>query len=1293
MSIKLVNILKGDGKYFAVVFFILFLLLLTGIFSPILVNNLKENWKNELGGKISNIRNSVTEDYRDNQSSLLKVSEELKKNLEDTLKPGNISYGSLVQLVNKDENEEYSIEIIAPDGRIIAWNETIAIPQENIFPLNFSPGEAYFYNSPLITYLTVTDTLSIQNDLFYFIVSIPFEKKYSFRNSYFKRINFTRYLADKYLTQFDIDYESFASPSKDGREYSFDLLNNKDNKIAVVNFIKPALDTSVNSLKESIQKVQSILWVLLILFIFAGLKNEFKKIKFRTIKFFVVVIYCCIFRGIMFWIGFPSNILQENLTRPAYFSSTFGWGIVKSPVEFSITCIFLLIISVVFFKLLSNYLKEQILKNKSAGNLKFLLIIPLTFVFLLTLRGLSASVKSVIFDSTLRYFKSQNLFPYFPIFVMDLNVLLLGLSAVLILSGCILFAFTLIYSVEKKKLIINYLSLLVFFQAAGFVFLFFQKEPLLTPLLGFFFILFIFVFSYYAGYSKIDSVYNYVYAMLTASVITITLMNFYNLELERQSLKTTALEINRPNDNLFKFLINETLSEASTNENIINSFSDMNTNFDSKAFIIWSTSVLQRESLNSSVSILDSSGALIGNFAIGSGTPSNIIDKFSAERNKPNIVEFVNLQKPKEKIFGGIIPVEKEGKILGYISSVINFDEKDLNSKNYPEFLESRRNYFNTVLDIDQLKIFEITDSKLSAAYGDIYPSRKEIEPIINHDFSTTNDAWLKLNLSGENYFTYVLKNESDNGNSLTSVSLKEKDISWNLFNFFKIFILHSIIIIFLFLVLFFINFKKFKYSFRIQLLFAFLFISIFPVIILAVYNRQIVNERSKSAVFEELNERSDYIVNHVRFQLERDSERSFVEAFDNAAKELGISFTIYENTSRIFSSKEEYYINTLFESKLNPQAYYFLSYLTYREYLTQQKIEDYNYNAFYKKVNIEGSDFIIEVNDAFNKVKLTFSSIDVDVFLFGVYSFAAIIIIIVSTFLANKISLPIRRLTNATGSVAHGDLNVEIVNKEKGELKELLEGFNFMTRELRKNQVELAEMERENAWKEMAKQVAHEIKNPLTPMKLAVQQLIASYRDKDKNKDASTGFQNIFEKVSATILNQIENLSLIASEFSRFAKMPTIRLETLNLIPVINDTINLFADENIKIEFENNLKEAIIEADKTQLRRLFINLIRNSIQAGASEIQIKMLKEENDFILFIKDNGNGIPEENRDKIFETNFTTKEKGMGLGLKLAKRFLEGIKGNIILSESSQNYTIFKVQIPQKNENDLVNSASS
>ncbi len=220
--------------------------------------------------------------------------------------------------------------------------------------------------------------------------------------------------------------------------------------------------------------------------------------------------------------------------------------------------------------------------------------------------------------------------------------------------------------------------------------------------------------------------------------------------------------------------------------------------------------------------------------------------------------------------------------------------------------------------------------------------------------------------------------------------------------------------------------------------------------------------------------------------------------------------------------------------------------------------------------------------------------------------------------------------------------------------------------------------MERENAWKEMAKQVAHEIKNPLTPMKLAVQQLIISYKDKTKN------FDSIFEKVSSTILNQIENLSLIASEFSRFAKMPSLKLETLDILNIINETANLFAEEKVKINISTELNSAVVEADKTQLRRLFINLVRNSIQASATIIDITAKQEEDSFIINLKDNGKGIPEESKEKIFEANFTTKEKGMGLGLKLAKRFLESINGKIFLLESSEKGTTFQLQVPKSSQ---------
>ena len=235
------------------------------------------------------------------------------------------------------------------------------------------------------------------------------------------------------------------------------------------------------------------------------------------------------------------------------------------------------------------------------------------------------------------------------------------------------------------------------------------------------------------------------------------------------------------------------------------------------------------------------------------------------------------------------------------------------------------------------------------------------------------------------------------------------------------------------------------------------------------------------------------------------------------------------------------------------------------------------------------------------------------------------------------------------------------------------------MTQELRRNEIEMAELERENAWKEMAKQVAHEIKNPLTPMKLAVQQLIISYKDKNRN------FDEIFEKVSRTVLNQIDNLNVIASEFSRFARMPNFKLEVMDIVPVIKDALDLFVEENVEITFTAETKEAIVEADKFQLRRLIINMIRNSIQAEAENINLSLKKDEDFYKIVIDDDGKGVDTQHREKIFEPGYTTKERGMGIGLKLSKRFIEGIGGTISLADKIEKGAKFRITIPLHKQN--------
>ena len=1266
---------KGDRKYFTIVFFILILIFISGIITPLLIQQERNNWGKYLSKNISFIESSVNSLFKKKEIEVLNTSKVLKARLSHTLKPGVNSYGELITLVNENSYKDYSIEVFAPNGKLIGWNDQIAIPQDDIFPLERPVGETYFYRNKLVTYLTVVDTLFIENDQFFYAVSLPIEKHFELQNPYFNELSFTKDLSEKFLTQFQINYNPFTAKSKDGRIYSFEILNNANNKIGMVKFFKPSLEISIGDLRENTNTIQSIMVIIAFIFLGIGFRYDYKKFKSRLLKLAFIAVYFSLFRAVLFFVEFPSNIISGSLTDPAYFSSAFGGGIVKSPIEFFVTALFLLIIAVNAYKLIIDYINNEPVKIKNVF-LYSLVVIIVSFFFFLILRGLSASIKSVIFDSTLRYFKDPRLLPNLPGMLMDLNILILGVGVLLFQLCFLLFLLSLSPNKEGKNFKNFYLYLFITIQALGIGFLFIQREPLITPLLSILFISLVFLLLYKVFYKNLNSTYNYIYISLAASIISITLLNFFNLQLEREALKTTAIEVNRPNDNLFKFLVTDILTASANNQDIIDQFAKGDSSFDTQAFIIWSGSTLQKESLNSMISIYDKKQKLIGKFDVGINDDFSPIAYFdSINSNSPTIKEIAVNGNQQQKIYCGIIPIKDRDYILGYISASILFDIQNLGAENIPDFIESKKNIINSVSNLRLLKIFDFENSKLLDVYGDIYPSREQTEPILKTKFSIDNDAWMNLTLNGENYLTYILKTQQDNGVKITSVSLRSKRLTWNLFNFFKLFIIHSIFIAGLSLIIVLLTIRNIKYTFRSRLLFSFLFISIIPVIILAAYNRQIVQQRSEEAILNELNERSQYLENHVKEQLQKYKDRNYTEIFENAGKELGISFGVYDGTNQIFNSMSEYYTSGFFTNKLNPEAYYQLSYLSYREYFTQERIENYTYNAFYKKLTIGDKQFIVGFNDAFNKVRLTFSTLDIDVFLFGVYSFAAIIIIIISTWLSNRISDPIRKLTKATESVAQGDLNVHIQNKEKGEIKDLLDGFNSMTKELQKNQIELAELERENAWKEMAKQVAHEIKNPLTPMKLNMQQLIIAYKDKTKN------FDTIFEKVSNTILNQIENLSLIASEFSRFAKMPSMKLEEVDLVNSVHDILNLFADEKINIELETNLNSALVEADKNQFKRMLINMFRNSVQAQASKIKIEIEASQENFDLLITDNGTGIPNDIQSKIFDSNFTTKEKGMGLGLKLTKRFIESINGNLYLLNSSSSGTTFKITIPK------------
>ena len=516
--------------------------------------------------------------------------------------------------------------------------------------------------------------------------------------------------------------------ARDGRKFSFELLNTENNKIGMVSFTKPLLNNAITQTKDTASKIQSLLVVLAILFVGLGLYSDFKKLDSYLFKLFLLIIYLAVLRTIIFVVGFPSNFISGSLSDPSYFSSAFGWGIVKSPIEFLTTILFIVIASVQIFRYTRKFLySTKIFKYKYLG---YSISIVLPIIIFLILRGLSASIKSIIFDSTIRYFKEPNILPDLPSLIMNFNMLLVAFASVLAIVGLLNLIFKFLnlntQQLNKSKIVFTFAGIALLI---GFSF-YISNDPLINPAMLFVFVVLLFFLFYQIAFKNKNSAYNYLFILLIGSVISIALLNYFNTKLERESLKTTALEINRADSNLLSFMLDETLTALKDRDDIVKIFGDRYANYDALAFKIWGSSPMQRESLNSGIRFYDKSKNILGEYSVGLNPDKKVFD-FLSNDDEINIIEIENKDDRSNKYFAGVIKIEERGIIKGYISAFVSFDIKSIGAINFPDFIESNLSILNRVIDVKQLKIFQFKGSDLQQVYGDFYPSRDQIKQIL----------------------------------------------------------------------------------------------------------------------------------------------------------------------------------------------------------------------------------------------------------------------------------------------------------------------------------------------------------------------------------------------------------------------------------------------------------------------------------------------------------------------------------------------------------------------------------
>ncbi len=380
-------------------------------------------------------------------------------------------------------------------------------------------------------------------------------------------------------------------------------------------------------------------------------------------------------------------------------------------------------------------------------------------------------------------------------------------------------------------------------------------------------------------------------------------------------------------------------------------------------------------------------------------------------------------------------------------------------------------------------------------------------------------------------------------------------------------------------------------------------------------------------------------------------------------------------------TSEDKVYEEGILSTKMHPSAYYHLNRLQHIQHVQEEELSSLEYWSIYSTVRNARGEAVHYLNIPYFSSQIDLKQ-EISNFLVTIINLNAFIFLIsgvIALFITNKITRSFSVIGEKMKEITLGKTNEEIVWNRNDEIGELVVQYNKMVHQLEASAEALAKSEREGAWREMARQVAHEIKNPLTPMKLSIQYL-------QKAIDGNQGnVKELTANVAHTLIEQIDHLSKIAADFSQFANIGNKKIELVDLHQVIGILVDLYSSNpKVDIEWNKIPGSIVLKADKTHMNRVFTNLLANAVDSCIEKDDCKIIINESQreqvITISITDNGEGIPAEMHSKIFTPNFTTKTSGTGLGLAMSKSIIEQAQGNIWFETEEGKGTTFFVELP-------------
>jgi len=1009
-----------------------------------------------------------------------------------------------------------------------------------------------------------------------------------------------------------------------------------------------------------------ILMLLLITKTFLIINGRFKTSIFSLLSVFFVYV---LIRYLIFLFPFSSILNKSKIFMPYYYGYS---DLIPSLGDLFINSVFLLFISISIYSHLTTYFKKMIGGGLSGNILSISLLLLSFFLFEIV----NFVIKSLVFDSRIPM-DLNNIF----------NLTLVSLFSYLIISitlvGYLLISFSIIklsFSSTKRR---NFSLTILSFTIYAILLQIFGIPLKLNHFLILTYVLFL-------GYYNIGTHLSFdltkiIVVTIIFSILSTNSLYEYNTSREREHRKLIAVSLSsEQRDPVSEFLfqsesdkifndhnINKTLNKYSTDtfDYVLferyfhdNFFNGHWNKFDVQVTICTEIDILNIQPENIEVSCITYFEDLIATSTVPTESPELFFVNYGPGEN--GYIALLN--------FSNALSEVSELKLF-----VELFPKISTQKLGFPDLLVD--NSVSKIPDISGYSYAKYQEGKLYKRVGP-YSYNFRFEPSSDHEnpysFFSSNDY---------NHLLYQIDNSR-----FIIISLKEKSLLDILAPFSYLFMLYLLSIIIVHPII--SNqdiFKKTSLSFKTRLqlsvssvlLFSFLSIGFFTLFYINNLNNKknedILSEKTHSVLIEmqhkfiDLDEFEEPIRNYVADLLVKFSNVFFtdINLFDI-------------NGDLIATSRPQIFDENLISKKMQPDALNAVRFMEKSLFIQNESIGKQEYLSAY----IPFTNHIGEITGFLNlpyfakENELNREISNLLVVYINIYVILIGISVIIAIIISNYISRPLRMIIEKIKVVKLGGKNETIDLTRNDEIGELVREYNRMINELSKSAELLSKSEREYAWREMAKQVAHEIKNPLTPMKLSVQHLNRAWND------SPTDWEKRLNRFTQTMIEQIDSLSAIATEFSDFAKMPAGKKEKTDLVESINSTIILFGNyDRIKFIFNHNKNENYqVLADREQMLRVFNNLLKNAVQAighGVNgKIEIQLLKKQDIFEITISDNGTGIPDEISEKIFSPNFTTKTGGTGLGLAIVKSIISASAGEISYVSKIGIGTTFTILLP-------------